>query len=106
MNILESKYTFIHNTSENENIQQYILTHSKKEFAEDLLSIAKEHHAFFIYFMIFTKLEEKGVIDSGMFYHIVDNIVFYEQEFEEFMIRVLCHYNINRDNPHFYKDTE
>lgn len=106
LNILESKFTFIHNASEDEDIKKYILTHSKKEFAEDILSIAKKHPAFFIYFMLFTKLEEKGVIDISLFYHIVDNIVYYEQEFEEFMIRILCYYNINGDRPCFCKDAE
>lgn len=106
LNILESKFTFIHNECEEEDIQKYILAHSKKEFAKDLLGTVREHTAFFIYFMLFTKSEEKGVIDNGLFYHIVDSIVCYEQEFEEFMIRLLCHYNINGNHPYLYKDNE
>ena len=48
--------------------------------------------AFFLYFMIFTKLKEKEIIDTGLFYHIMDNIILCETEFEELITKLLIHY--------------
>ena len=92
VNILESKFTFLHNDTEDNKVKEYFSTHSKKEFAETLLKTAENHQGFFLYYMLFTKLEEKGIIDKCLYYHILDSIVDREYEFEEFILRVLQHY--------------
>lgn len=97
INILESKFTFVHNEFDDKEIEKYLSTHSEKEFAKDLLGITENHPAFFLYFMLFTKLEEKGIIDKCLYYHILDNIIYYEQEFEKYIIRLLCQFNSNKN---------
>lgn len=93
LNILESKFTFLHNNCADEEVEYYFATHSNEEFAQDILSTLKSKPAFFFFYMICTKLEEKKIIDSALFYHILDSVISDEQEFEEFLTRVLWNYN-------------
>lgn len=90
INILSSKYTFLHDNDDE--IENYLLTHTNAEFTLDLIKITEEYPAFFLYFMLITKLREEKIIDKGLFYHIMDNIVVREDEFEEFIIKLLSHY--------------
>ena len=89
--ISESDIKFTHNDYDDE-VNQYLATHSEKDFAADLLEAMKSHPAFFLYFMIFTKLKEKEIIDTGLFYHIMDNIILCETEFEELIAKLLIRY--------------
>ena len=81
INILESKRTFIHDDYATEYTNEYLATHTDKNFAEDILNMATCHHGFLLFFMIFAKLEEMGIIDRGLFYHLNDSIVHHEDEF-------------------------
>lgn len=98
MNILESKRTFIHDDSEEKFVNEYITTHTKENFAQNLLNLVSGHSGFFLYFMIFTKLKELGIIDSGLLYHLIDNVVHYEKELDEFTVRLISHLNISHDD--------
>lgn len=89
ISVMESKFALIHNAKDDQEIEEYLLTHSKEEFAENLIETVNNHAAFFILFMIFSKLREKKVIDEGMFYHILDNVIANELEYETFMARLL-----------------
>ena len=91
INILKSNFKHINNNY-NDEVNQYLATHSEKDFASDLLEAMKSHPAFFLYFMIFTKLKEKEIIDTGLFYHIMDNIILCETEFEELIAKLLIRY--------------
>ena len=91
INILESDIKFTHNDYDDE-VNKYLATHSEKDFAADLLEVMKGHPAFFLYFMLFTKLKEKEIIDTGLFYHIMDNIILCEAEFEELITKLLIRY--------------
>ena len=97
VNILESKWTFIHDDYREKYVYEYLATHSKENFSEDILSMAVCHPGFFLYFMIFTKLEEMGIIDRGLFYHLNDSIVHYEDELSIFIVELLAHISINED---------
>ena len=55
----------------------------------------KSHPAFFLYFMLFTKLKEKEIIDTGLFYHIMDNIILCETEFEELIHKLLIRLKVD-----------
>ncbi len=47
--------------------------------------------------MIFAKLEEMGIIDKGLFYHLNDSVVHYEDELSLFIVKLLAHVNVNED---------
>lgn len=94
VNILKSKFTYIHSNMDNNIFDKYIKTHTDEEFAKDVLSTIKAHPAFFFCFMLLKKIEELEIIDQGLFLHIMDQIAFREQEMEEFVINLLSHYNI------------
>ena len=95
INILESKQTFIHDDYAEKYVNEYMTTHSKEDFAQDILNLASHHSVFLLYFMIFTKLEEMGVIDRGLLYHLIDNIIHYENEIDEFTARLMSHLKLN-----------
>ena len=95
INILESKWTFIHDDYEETYAREYLATHTDEDFAEDILNMVKCHPGFFLYFMIFTKLEEMGIIDRGLFYHLNDSIVHYEDELSLFIAEVLAYINVD-----------
>lgn len=95
INILESKFTFSHNNANDEKMEAYILRNTKEDFANDLLLTVQNHPAFFFYFMIFSKLEEKKILDTGMFYHILDCIIYNEKDLNEFLVKLLAHYNLD-----------
>lgn len=95
INIIESKFTFLHNNTDDEKTEAYILEHTKNNFAQDLLLTVQDHPAFFFYFMIFSKLEEKKILDAGMLYHILDCVIYYEKDLNEFLIRLLAHYKLS-----------
>lgn len=97
INILESKFTFIHNDCDEE-AEKYFLSHSKKEYVQDILRTAEIHPAFFLYFMIFSKMKEMGIIDRCLYYHILDNIVHYEYEFEQFIVEIIHQINGNKND--------
>ncbi len=97
INILESKWTFIHDDNEERYAREYLATHTDENFAEDILNMASGHPAFFICFMLFTKLEEMRIIDRGLFYHLNDSIVHYEDELSLFIAELLARININDD---------
>lgn len=94
VNIFGSKHTFIHDESDAGFINQYMETHSEEEFARDILKMATTRPGFFFYFMTFSKLEEMKIIDSGLLYHIMDSIIYYEREFDEFIVKTLWQYGI------------
>lgn len=93
INILESKRTFIHDDRKESSIEKYITTHSDKDFAKDILSLTTCHPGFFLYFLIFSKLKELGVIDNSLFYHLNDSIIHYENELNAFTIELLNRLN-------------
>lgn len=95
INILESKWTFIHDDYEEAHAKEYLATHSDEDFAEDILNMSTCHPGFFLYFMIFSKLEEMGIIDRGLFYHLIDSIVHYEDELSQFIVELLAHINVD-----------
>lgn len=95
INILESKRTFIHDSQEEKIVDEYFATHSDIDFAKDILGLTSTHPGFFFYFMIFMKLEEMGIIDKALFYHLNDNIVYYENELSAYIVELLGHFNIN-----------
>jgi len=92
INILESKRTFIHGREDNEFIKEYMMKHSKEGFAENILGMIEEQPGFFCYFMILHKLKEMKIIDTVLFYHIMDNIIWNTQELNEFISRLLNHF--------------
>lgn len=94
INVLESKSRFVHDEIDNGFASQYMETHSEEEFVQDVLDMANAHPGFFFYFMIFSKLEGMGIVDNGLFYHILDSIIYYENEFDEFMAKMLSHYSV------------
>lgn len=95
ISIMKSKHTFIHNDSEEKFADEYLATHSNEDFAKDLLNMTNSHPGFFLYYMIFAKLEEMSIIDRGLFYHLNDSIIHYEDELTLYIIRLLMHFNIN-----------
>lgn len=95
INILESKRTFIHD--DEKYTSEYFATHTDENFAEDVLSMAVCHSGFLLYFMIFAKLEEMGIIDRGLFYHLNDSVVHNEDELSLFIIKLLAHVNVKGD---------
>lgn len=95
LNILESKRTFIHDDHEEKFANEYIATHSAEDFWEAVLELKNSHPGFLLYFLIFAKLEELGIIDSGLFFHLNDSIVYYEKELDTFTIELLRHVKIN-----------
>lgn len=97
VNIFESKHTFIHNESDAEFINQYMETHSEEEFVRDILNMAVTSPGFFFYFTAFSKLEEMEIIDSALLYHIMDSIIYYEREFDEFIVKTLRQYGIGNN---------
>ncbi len=96
INIIKSQFSYIHDDSCNNIVNEYIDTHAKEDFAKDLLSMTQDHPAFFLYFMLFMKLEELEIIDEGLFLHIMDHIAFCEQDFDHFLLQLLLHYNIGK----------
>lgn len=42
--------------------------------------------------MIFTKLKNLNIINQSMFYHIMDNVIYHEEELNEFISELLTHY--------------
>lgn len=89
INIIESKRTFIHDNKMNEFTEEYLSTHTDEEFAKDILGMVIKYPEFFCYFMIFNKLEEMHIIDTGLFYHIMDSIIGNKEEFDEFIGKLL-----------------
>lgn len=89
INILESKPTFIHDNQEEKYAMDYYSSHSVEDFRNAVLDLKTYHPGFFLYFLIFTKLEELGIIDSGLFFHLNDSIVHYEKELDVFTIELL-----------------
>lgn len=89
INILESKRTFIHDNQEEKYAMDYYSSHSVEDFRDAVLDLRTYHPGFFLYFLIFTKLEELGIIDSGLFFHLNDSIVHYEKELDVFTIELL-----------------
>ena len=99
INIIESKQMLIHNNIEEAYIKEYMSTHSKKDFAKDILNMAKSHPSFFLFFMIFSKFEELQIIDYALFYHLLDCIIHYEPELDSFVAEILHHYDIKKNKP-------
>lgn len=95
--ILESKKTFIHDDYEEKYANEYLATHTDENFVEDILRMEVDHPGFFLCFMIFTKLEEMGIIDRGLFYHLNDSIAYYEDELSLFLTELLAHIKVNDD---------
>lgn len=95
INILNSKWTFLHDDREERYVREYLATHTDENFAEDILDLAIAHPAFFIYFMIFTKLKEMGIIDRALFYHLNDCVVHCENELGLFIAELLARIHIN-----------
>lgn len=77
--------------------KEYFATHTKLKFTKELADMSVGHPGFFYYFIVFKKLEEVGIIDNALFCHIMDCIVYYNHEFDEFMVRILNHYNIGEN---------
>lgn len=88
VNILESKQAFIHDSHEEKRKDEYLSTHSKEDFAEDILKLSVCHPGFFIYFLMLSKLQEMQIIDNGLFFHIMDCIVCDEHEIDNFISRI------------------
>lgn len=97
INITESKKTFIHDGNNMRQEKEYFATHTKLKFTKELADMSVGHPGFFYYFIVFKKLEEVGIIDNALFCHIMDCIVYYNHEFDEFMVRILNHYNIGEN---------
>lgn len=95
INILESKLTFIHDEQEEKFESEYLASHSDEDFAADILDMAVTHLSFFLYFMVFSKLEEMDIIDRGLFYHLCDCIIDSENELDQFLIKVLAHFRLD-----------
>lgn len=89
INILESKRTFIHEREERKLIEEYVAVHSKEDFAGTILEMIQEEPGFIFYFMIIQKLEEMNIIDTGLFFHIMDNIIWNTKELDEFLNKLL-----------------
>lgn len=89
INILESKRTFIHDHPEENYAMNDYSSHSAEDFRDNVLDLRTYHPGFFPYFLIFTKLEEPGIIDSSLFFHLNDSIVHYEKELDVFAIKSL-----------------
>ncbi len=97
INILESKPAFIHDNQEEKYAMDYYSSHSVEDFRNAVLDLRTYHPGFFLYFLIFTKLEELGIIDSGLFFHLNDSIVHYEKELDVFTIELLKSIRIDKD---------
>lgn len=93
INILESKRKFIHDEQKERYIKEYIATHSDEDFAKDILDLAASHPGFLLYFFIFTKLNELGIIDDLLLFHLNDSIVCYEDEINAFTTALLDRLN-------------
>lgn len=98
INVLESRRTFIHEDCNEETICEYLSAHTKEDFTQDILNLASSHPSFFMYFLIFTRLEEMRIIDRGLLYHIIDNIIFHENELDEFMAKLISHIKSNHSD--------
>lgn len=94
VNIVESKGAFIHSENDGREVEEYFISHTDEEFARDIVNTMEMHPGFFYYFMIFKKLEEMDIIDDGLFSHVMDSIFFYQKEFDEFIIKLLNHYQL------------
>lgn len=88
VNILESKQAFVHDSHEEKWKEEYISTHSKEDFTNDILYMSVRHPGFFIYFLMLSKLQEMQIIDSGLFFHIMDSVVCYEHEIDNFISKI------------------
>lgn len=95
VNILESKLTFIHDEEEEKFASEYLARHTDEDFAADILDMVTTHPSFFLYFMIFSKLEEMDIIDRGIFYHLCDSVIDSENELDQFLIKVLAHFRLD-----------
>lgn len=93
INILESKRTFIHDDKKNHYIEEYMATHSDEDFAKDMLDLAACHPVFLLYFFIFTKLNELGIIDDNLLFHLNDSIIYHENELDAFTTALLDRLN-------------
>lgn len=82
---MEPKGDFIHSESDRREVDEYCMSHTDEEFAKDVMNAMKKHLGFYFYFMVFKKLEEVGIIDNGLFSHVMGSIIFYEEEFDKFM---------------------
>ncbi len=98
INLLESKQVFIHNDPIEENTHTYKTTHSKEDFAKDVFDMATYHPGFFLYFIVFQKLKELGIIDQGLFYHLTDSIIHYENELDGFTIDLINRLKMNKND--------
>lgn len=95
INILESKQTFIHDNQTEKYALEYYASHSVEDFRKIVLDLGTSHPGFFLYFLIFTKLEELGIIDEALFFHLNDCIAHYEKEVDAFTIELLKHIRID-----------
>lgn len=89
INIMESKRTFIHEHEERQFIEEYVAIHSKEDFAENILEMIQKEPGFVFYFMIIQKLEEMNIIDTCLFFHIMDNIIWNTKELDEYLNKLL-----------------
>lgn len=94
VNILESKLTFIHDEQEEKFASEYLASHTDEDFAADILDMAVTHPSFFLYFMLFSKLEEMEIIDRGLFCHLCDCIIDSENELDRFLTKILEHFRL------------
>lgn len=94
VNIVESKRAFIHSENDGREVEEYFISHTKEEFARDIVKMMETQPGFFYYFMIFKKLEEMNIIDDGLFSHVMDSILFYQKEFDEFIVKLLNRYRL------------
>lgn len=94
INILESKLTFIHDEEKEKFVNEYLSNHTDEDFAADILDMVITHPSFFMYFMLFSKLEEMEIIDRGLFYHLCDCIIDSENELDRFLTKVLVHFRL------------
>lgn len=95
INILESKQTFIHADQEAKNAIDYHSSHSIEDFRNAVSYLETSHPGFFLYFLIFSKLEELGIIDRALFFHLNDSIIHYEEELDSFTLELLRHVKLN-----------
>lgn len=88
MNVLKSQWTFEHCNLEHLSMDECAAAYGKEGFANDLLDMADSHSSFFFLFMLFNKLEEMGIIDEGLFYHLSDSIAHCEDEMGVFLSKL------------------
>lgn len=95
INILESKQKFARDDRQEKFANEYLATHSDEEFAQDILSLTSSHPGFFLYFMVFMKLKEMGIIDNFLFDHLNTSIVYYEDELNAFIAKIFSRLSTN-----------